>query len=134
MFRLTAVEDGSGDFLVSVEARSRGFSGHADGHVVGADWHSFVRQLSVLEAERKGEAHLISATPGEFDIEIKSLDSRGHLGVSGILSYRCPGDEERFLQRLNFAFEFDPSKLAAFASAAVSAQQHAAGDARNSRA
>lgn len=132
VFVLTAADDGSGDYLVSVEARAQGFSGHADGHVAGAEWHSFVRQLEVLERERKGAAHLISAMPGEFDIEVKAVDSRGHLGVSGVLSYQRVGDAEWCVQRLHFAFGFDPSKLAAFANAA-SAQQRAAADVRNAR-
>ncbi len=43
---LTVSEECSGDFLVAVEARSEGFSGHADGHVVGATWRAFARQLA----------------------------------------------------------------------------------------
>jgi hypothetical protein len=70
---------------------SEGFSGHADGHVVGAAWQTFVRELTTLETERKGAAHLVSAMPGEFDLEVKSIDGEGHMGVSGVLSYRRVG-------------------------------------------
>lgn len=69
----------------------------------GAEWHSFVRQLGILERERKGAARLVSAIPGEFDIEVKAVDSRGHLGVSGALSRRRVGDAEWCVQRLHFA-------------------------------
>jgi hypothetical protein len=78
-------------------------------------------------------ARLISAMPGEFDLEVKSIDSKGHMGVSGVLSYRRLGVEQWPVQQLRFAFEFDPSKLSAFVAAA-SAQQCAAGDVRNARA
>jgi hypothetical protein len=56
------------------------------------------------------------------------------MGVSGVLSYRRVGVQEWPVQQLYFAFEFDPSKLAAFARAAANAQQHAAGDVRDARA
>ena len=134
VLELTATSDDSGDFLVSIEAQSEGFSGHADGHVVGAAWQSFVRELAALEEKRKGAARLVSAMPGEFDIEVKSIDSKGHMGASGALSYRRAGVEQWPAQQLRFAFEFDPSKLSAFVVAAAGAQQRAAGDVRNARA
>ena len=56
VLQLTVTPDGSGDFLVAVEARSEGFSGHADGVVVGAAWGVFVPELGILEAKRKGVA------------------------------------------------------------------------------
>ena len=131
---LTVADDGAGDFLVSVEVRSDGFSGHADGVVVGAEWRSFVQQLANLEAERRGSARLTSALSGEFEIRIHATDSRGHMGLSGALSYRRVGVEDWPAQELHFAFEFDPSKLASFARAVANAQQRAAGDVRNARA
>jgi hypothetical protein len=125
VLELIVTEDGSGDFLVAIEARSEGFSGHADGHVVGDAWRAFVRQLAILEAERKGTARLISVMPGEFDLEVKASDGRGHMGVSGVLAYRRVGVGDWPVQQLSFAFEFDPSKLLAFASAAASTQSAA---------
>lgn len=128
VLEITATDDGSGDFLVAIEAQSEGFSGHADGHVVGAEWHAFVRQLADLEAQRKGAARLSSAATGDFAREVKALDSRGRMGVSGALSYRRSGVEDWPVQQLRFSFEFDPSKLSAFSRAAANAQQYAAGD------
>jgi hypothetical protein len=134
VLELVATDDGSGDFLVTIEAQIEGFCGHADGHVFGAAWHAFVRQLAALEAERKGAARLISAMPGDFDLEVMALDSKGHMGLSGVLSYRRAGVDEWPVQQLRFGFEFDPSKLSAFAKAAANAQQRAAGDVRDARA
>jgi hypothetical protein len=121
VLELAVADDGSGDFLVAIEAQSEGFCGHANSHVVGAAWHAFVRQLAALDAERKGAARLISAMPGEFDLEVKAIDSKGHMGVSGVLSYRRVGVEEWPVQQLRFAFEFDPSKLSGLAKAAANA-------------
>jgi hypothetical protein len=130
---LSASDDGSGDVLLSVEVRCDGFSGHADGVVVASEWETFVQQLAALETERKGSARLSSAL-GELDFKVHSIDNRGHMGVSGVLSYHRVGVEEWPVQQLHFAFEFEPSKLAAFASDAANAQQRAAGDVRNARA
>ena len=133
VLQLSATDDGSGDYLVAIEAQSGGFSGHADGHVTGAAWRGFVQELVALEAGWKGAARLISAIPGEFDLEVTAIDSKGHMGVSGVLSHRSVGVEHWPVQQLRFAFEFDPSKLSAFVVSAASAQQRAAADVRNAR-
>lgn len=104
-------DDGSGDLLVSIEASSDGFSGHADGHVVRENWERFVTELERLERNRKGVACFSSAFPGGFEVLIEARDSVGHMGVSGVLQYRRVGVERWSAQQLNFAFEFDPSLL-----------------------
>ena len=111
---LSCNSDGSGDYLASIEVCVEGFSGHAEGHVVGADWTAFVKALRRLDEMRKGEARFESAIPGEFELRIHSIDSRGHMGISGLLRYQRVGVEEWPHQQLRFAFEFDPSKLPAF--------------------
>lgn len=108
---VTIDDDGSGDLLVSIEASSDGFSGHADGHVVGEDWERFATELEHLEKNRKGVACFSSAFPGEFEVVIEARDSVGHMGVSGSLQYRRVGAEQWPAQQLHFAFEFDPSLL-----------------------
>jgi hypothetical protein len=100
---------------------------------VGSAWRAFVRELTALEAQRKGAARLLSAMPGEFDLEVKAIDDKGHMGVSGVLSYRV-GIEQWPVQQLRFALEFDPSKLSAFVVTAAGARQCAAADVRNARA
>jgi hypothetical protein len=103
--------DGSGDYLVSVEAAADGFRGHADGHVVGSDFRTFADELKRLEQNRKGIARLASAASGIFELLIESINSLGHMGASGVLQYRRPGVEYWPQQRFEFAFEFDPSQL-----------------------
>jgi hypothetical protein len=103
-------DDGSGDYLVSIEAEAEGFKGHADGHVTGSDLRAFIASLEKLERSRKGKARLISALPGEFEVTVEAVDSVGHMGVAGVLRYTVPGDE-RPSQILQFAFDFEPSQL-----------------------
>ena len=112
---LTSESDGDGDYLVSLEVSVEGFTGHADGHVVGSDWVSFVAAVRKLEKARKGEARFESAIPGEFELRLHSIDSRGHMGASGSLRFSRAGGEDWPHQFLRFAFEFDPSKLVALA-------------------
>jgi hypothetical protein len=109
-FLLEWKEDGSGDFLVSIEAEADDFRGHADGHVTGKDLRQFTGDLKRLDQARKGKAQLISAAPGEFEVTILAIDGAGHMAISGVLSYLRPGPE-RPAQKLEFFFEFDPSQL-----------------------
>jgi hypothetical protein len=123
-FLLVTVQgDSSGDFLVSIEARSEGFAGHADGHVVGADWQQFVNDLWRLEKTRQGTASFVSAYPDEFNLTVRAIDSRGHMGVMGMLRYRRVGVEDWPQQQLYFAFEFDPSRLTSLIQSISAARQ-----------
>jgi hypothetical protein len=125
---LVVADEGSdGDMLVSIEAQSFGFQGSAGGHVLGSEWRRFIAQLQLLEDTRKGRATFSSAYPGEFELRFSSVDSQGHLGVTGVLRDRKSVDEWR-QQSLEFAFEFDPSKLAVFLASLKEAQQTAATD------
>jgi hypothetical protein len=126
---ITCDADGDGDYLVSVEAKTHGFAGHADGHVAGSEWEQFVVDLRKLEETRKGAARFGSALPGEFEVLVRAIDLRGHMGVSGVLQYRSIGVEDWSQQQLRFAFEFDPSLLPALVESANAAQQGAPRDA-----
>jgi hypothetical protein len=109
-FLLEWKEDGSGDFLVSIEAEADDFRGHADGHVTGRDLRQFTGDLKRLDESRKGKAQLSSAAAGEFEVTIRAIDRAGHMGISGVLCYLRPG-RERPPQKFEFFFEFDPSQL-----------------------
>lgn len=109
-FLLSSESDSGSDYLIAIEAQADGFNGHADGHIVGAAWLGFCSALIALEETRKGEATLESAVPGEFSIRVGALNGKGHMSVSGVLSYGRSGWPR---QSLTFAFEFEPSQLAA---------------------
>jgi hypothetical protein len=111
--KLTCESDADGGYLASIEASVDGFTGHADGHVAGRDLAAFVDALTRLEKSRKGEAKLESAASGEFELRLHSIDSRGHMGVSGSLRFSRLGGDYWPHQQLRFSFEFDSSKLAA---------------------
>jgi hypothetical protein len=102
--------DGSGDYLISIEAEAEGFKGHADGHVTGSDLRAFTEALEQLERSRKGKATLASAAPDEFEVIVHAIDKAGHMGAGGVLRYRRTGDEWPS-QSLHFSFEFEPSQL-----------------------
>ena len=102
--------EGSGDYLVSVEAEVEGFKGHADGHVTGADLKAFAEGLAKLERSRKGKAVLTSAAPGEFEVTVQAVDGVGHMGVTGVLRYTSLG-HERPSQVLQFELDFEPNQL-----------------------
>jgi hypothetical protein len=87
VFLLHWTEDGSGDFLVSIEAEADDFRGHADGHVVGSDMRRFIEDLKRLDQSRNGKAQLSSVAQGEFKVTIQAIDRAGHMGVSGVLRY-----------------------------------------------
>jgi hypothetical protein len=123
LLALSFEDDGSGDFLVSIEVRTEQFAGHADGHVTGAGWLRFVADLRRLEQSHKGAARLVSASPGEFELTISAVDSSGHIGVSGVLSYRRPGVEYWPRQRLEFGFPIDTSSLRALAHSAAASSK-----------
>jgi len=109
-FLLEWSEDGSGDYLVSIGAEAEGFRGHSDGHVVGADFRRFIEELERLDQLRSGKAQISSAAQGLFEVTIHSIDSAGHMGVSGVLRYLRTGPERPY-QVIEFFFEFDPSQL-----------------------
>ena len=48
------------------------------------------------------------ASEEEFEIRFTVTDTSGHMGVSGFLMWRS---SERFSQRLEFGFPFDPGLL-----------------------
>ena len=116
--KLLCEPDGDGDYLASIEVSVEGFTGHADGHIVGSDWRAFVDALRKLEKARIGEARVESAYPGEFELRFHSIDSKGHMGVSGSLRFSRSGGEVWPHQQLRFAFEFDPSNLVRLTSGA----------------
>ncbi len=105
-----------GDYYVVIKAKAHGFRGHADGHVVDAEFKAFAKGVQDLARSRRGEASLTSAHPGLFDLTIRSVDSVGHLGVFGSLSFETVGDPKE-QQSLQFSLNFDPAQIERAASA-----------------
>jgi len=101
---------GDGDFVVTVRAGIRGFTGVAESIVVGAEWFAFLRDLRSLEQARKGVAWLRSSASDEFRLRLFATDPAGHMAVEGTLS-DCHRDEESVLTLHFGPVTFDPSLL-----------------------
>ena len=101
----------NGDLYVGIQVTSNGFCGINDLWLFAPDIKEFCNSLKQLEKTRLGEASLSSVIPGEFEIVVKSVDSVGHMAVSGKTGYEVIGDNISFFHCIEFGFEIDPSSL-----------------------
>jgi hypothetical protein len=112
---------GAGDLCLSIRVFSAGFSGSS-----GSVWTDppsfgrFLAQLRELEATRHGVARLEAlGSPDECWLEFRSIDRAGHLAVFGQLSRWAllSSAQDGYHQRVEFGFEFCPSRLPAVLAA-----------------
>jgi hypothetical protein len=96
-----------GDAYITISVHSNGFSGKNDLWVGAEEFQEFCTSLVKLEKERKGEATLNSISPGKLSLKIYSVDSLGHLAISGTTGYEVANIQHS----LTFGFEFEPSQL-----------------------
>jgi hypothetical protein len=96
-----------GDAYAMISVNSNGFSGKNDLWVMAEVLQAFCIALIKLEKERKGEAILTSISPGELFVKIYSIDSLGHMAVSGTTGYQI----DNMQHSVTFGFQFDPSQL-----------------------
>lgn len=101
-----------GDAYVTVAVSSNGYRGHNDLWVSGESLRIFCRALVELEATRRGAAELESIAPGEMNLKVHSITSRGHVAVTGKTGYLIQHESGGFWHAVEFGFEFDPSQLA----------------------
>ena len=102
-------DDGpSGDILVVVEVRCRGFTARIDTWVVREAWAAFCEQLDKLEESRQGSATVESISPKELRLTIRSTDRAGHMGIEGFVGYRGTFGETLLLFSV---LPVDPSSL-----------------------
>jgi len=75
----------------------------------GEEFDGFLKDLRLVERDRKGDATLSTEDPRQFQLKVAVIDKAGHVTISGRLaSYE--GAEGKAV--LEFAFPFDPSALA----------------------
>ena len=102
----------AGDVHLDVEVSSQGFKGRASVWVEAAGLQSFLQQLRQLEERREGAAELLSMSPDELALQIRSVNRRGHMAVAGRLArIQYIGEKAGYLHALEFGFEFDPTTL-----------------------
>ena len=113
---VTSYDGGDVEFRVVVE--SHGFGGTGLAWVSAAALRAFSGQLARLESTRQGVATLESMSPGELLIRVLSINSRGHMAVTGRLGRHIqPGEAGPYTHAVEFGFEFDPTTLPAIVAA-----------------
>jgi hypothetical protein len=111
-----AIEEGRtvqsfGDAYVMLKIESKGFSGHNDLWVPGADLAKFCNALLVLERELKGAAELQSTSPNELERKVMAVTSRGHVAVAGSTGYDVRLENCNQWHSVAFGFEFEQRQL-----------------------
>jgi hypothetical protein len=100
-----------GDARVFVWVRSADFEAKNDLWVAHDAFAGFCKALVHLEKSRKGEAKLVSVSPGELDVFIRAISPLGAMAVVGTCGYPVLRRHGSVFHRLEFGFEFDPSQL-----------------------
>lgn len=96
----------------STTVEAHGFTGHYDNVSIWLpDYDIFLHNLILLEQKRQGEATLTSASPEELVLTLKSADRLGHMMIEGQLGQYTYVANKLYIQKLLFAFQFDPTEL-----------------------
>jgi hypothetical protein len=102
-----------GDAYLTIRVSSAGFAGHNDLWVSGVSLRAFCSALTALERSRRGEATIESIEPSEFKLTVCSVNSRGHMAMTGETGYHVQGENRQYWHAVDFGFEFDSSRLGA---------------------
>ena len=108
-------EPGDADLALVVRVSRDGFIGESKTWIERHGWFAFAQDLTILEGRRAGEARVVSMSPGELELTVKSLDRQGHLGVEGLVGRR---EFDREISLRFSVFTFDPSQIGPFAATA----------------
>jgi hypothetical protein len=100
-----------GDARISVQVKSADFETKNDVWVVRDALVAFCRDLASLERSRRGEAKLVSISPGELEVSVRAVSSLGAIAVGGVCGYSVHRPHGQIWHRLEFGFEFDPSQF-----------------------
>ena len=92
-----------GDACFTAEVSTGTFSGRGSSWVEALALDDFLSALRSLDHTRKGEALIESMSPGELRLRVYSVDSLGHVALSGRIAEGNGAVE--------FQFELDPSYL-----------------------
>lgn len=103
-----------GDLRLGVSVRNGTFTGSYDQVWIAKDeWSSFLGSMRRLERDRRGQASLVSMSPGEFELHLQVVDRAGHLAAHGCLSRYHFGHPSRQAtrSRIEYHMPVDPSLL-----------------------
>lgn len=97
--------------VVRAAASSNGFSGESEAWVFTEHFEGFCKSLASLNEALKGEAVLESMSPNELSLKLASVNSRGYLGVSGMIGHLFLSENSDYWHSVSFGFEFEPAQL-----------------------
>jgi hypothetical protein len=101
-----------GDVRMQVRVRLKDFSGQYSGvWLAKPDLERFVADLQQLVENRRGKVRLESLTPGEFWVEIRSVDALGHFELEVQLKRYQYSGPTCFPTAVSGGFEIDPTQL-----------------------
>jgi len=75
------------------------------------DVDAFVRELSVLTHQVRGEAQLNAMSPNDFELVVANLDSKGHFGLRFLVGSTVHGEYGQFECGLRGGFEVELSQI-----------------------
>ena len=115
---LSTHDTGDDDVYLIAEASTKGFVGrNTSVGVSRRSWDAFIADLQTLEATRTGEARLISMSPADFELQVRSYNGARHIRVAGFVGDYVISRDVTDVARVPFRIEIDPSTLAALVTA-----------------
>lgn len=121
-FSISLIDEQTEDLLLEYDVRlkvvvkSNGFTGGTKCWVISEAMQVFCQSLINLNEKRSGSALLESMSPGELAINVHSIDTLGHMAVSGKLGCLKYTEHTTFKHRVSFGFELDPNQIVQIAS------------------
>lgn len=102
---------GRGDLTLRIRVQSEGYSGEATASVSGEAAAGFRQALMAVIGSARGEATLVSMSPGELSLRVYATSSLGHWAVQGSIGRHVYAGRERHWHALSFGFEVDGGQL-----------------------
>ena len=104
---------GRDDVYLVAQASTKGFVGcNASVGVSRRIWAAFIGDVKKLETTRVGEARLISMSPADFELRVRSYDRARHICITGFVGDYMILRDVTDVPRVPFRIEIDPSTLA----------------------
>tara|TARA_X000000368_G_C22647148_1_gene543574 strand:- start:170 stop:571 length:402 start_codon:yes stop_codon:yes gene_type:complete len=75
----------TGDVLFLISVSSNGFIAQSEVWIEKDQLEIFSNDIIKIDRENTGSAKILSMSPGEFELEIKSVGNRGYFSISGQL-------------------------------------------------
>ena len=109
---------GDADVYLIAEASMKGFVGRNTSVGVSRRiWDAFIGELKKLETTRTGEARLVSMSPADLELRIRSYDRGRHIRVAGFVGDYMIAKDVTDVARVPFRIEIDPSTLGSLVTA-----------------